>query len=119
MEKNQVLVDLLKRVAEEKHAAPAQIALAWVLARRPYIVPIPARPSSTPRREYRYSGRQAYQGGPLEIDQTAAHIEMKRTHLAAVGGADCTALKLEAPNQQRGRCCATLVCLLRTELSSV
>ncbi len=41
MEKNQALVDLLKRVADEKDATPAQIALAWLLAQRPYIVPIP------------------------------------------------------------------------------
>src|SRR4051794_37227797 len=41
MEKNQAFVDLLKRVAAEKGATPAQIALAWLLAQRPYIVPIP------------------------------------------------------------------------------
>src|SRR5213075_3101363 len=41
MEKNQALVDLLKRVASDKAATPAQIALAWILAQRPYIVPIP------------------------------------------------------------------------------
>ncbi len=41
MEKNQALVDLLKRIAEEKHATPAQIALAWLLAQKPWIVPIP------------------------------------------------------------------------------
>jgi aryl-alcohol dehydrogenase-like predicted oxidoreductase len=41
MEKNQAFVDLLKRVAVEKGATPAQIALAWLLAQRPYIVPIP------------------------------------------------------------------------------
>ena len=41
MEKNQALVDLLKRVADEKGATPAQIALAWLLAQRPYIAPIP------------------------------------------------------------------------------
>jgi len=41
MEKNQAFVDLLKRVAEAKGATPAQIALAWLLAQRPYIVPIP------------------------------------------------------------------------------
>ena len=41
MEKNQALVDLLKRVADDKGATPAQIALAWLLAQRPYIVPIP------------------------------------------------------------------------------
>jgi aryl-alcohol dehydrogenase-like predicted oxidoreductase len=41
MEKNQAFVDLLKRVATDKGATPAQIALAWLLAQRPYIVPIP------------------------------------------------------------------------------
>jgi len=41
MEKNQALIDLLKRIAGEKKATPAQIALAWLLAQRPWIVPIP------------------------------------------------------------------------------
>ncbi|HEY4245441.1 MAG TPA: aldo/keto reductase [Lacunisphaera sp.] len=41
MEKNQALVDLLKRIGDEKKATPAQIALAWSLAQRPWIVPIP------------------------------------------------------------------------------
>lgn len=39
--KNEAFVDLLKQVAAEKEATPAQIALAWLLAKRPYIVPIP------------------------------------------------------------------------------
>jgi aryl-alcohol dehydrogenase-like predicted oxidoreductase len=38
---NMALVDLLKRIAEAKHATPAQIALAWLLAQKPWIVPIP------------------------------------------------------------------------------
>lgn len=38
---NQMLVELLKRVAADKGATPAQIALAWLLAQRPYIAPIP------------------------------------------------------------------------------
>lgn len=38
---NQALVDLLGRIAAEKKATPAQIALAWLLARKPWIVPIP------------------------------------------------------------------------------
>jgi aryl-alcohol dehydrogenase-like predicted oxidoreductase len=38
---NQQLVDLLRRIAERKSATPAQIALAWLLAQRPWIVPIP------------------------------------------------------------------------------
>jgi aryl-alcohol dehydrogenase-like predicted oxidoreductase len=41
MEKNQALIDLLKRIAGEKNATPAQIALAWLLAQKPWIVPIP------------------------------------------------------------------------------
>ena len=38
---NMALVDLLKRVAEMKRVTPAQIALAWLLAQKPWIVPIP------------------------------------------------------------------------------
>jgi aryl-alcohol dehydrogenase-like predicted oxidoreductase len=38
---NMVLVDLVKSVAERKKATPAQIALAWLLAQKPWIVPIP------------------------------------------------------------------------------
>ena len=38
---NQGLVELLGKIAEDKGATPAQIALAWLLAQRPRIVPIP------------------------------------------------------------------------------
>ncbi len=38
---NQALVDLLSRFGEERNATPAQIALAWLLAQKPWIVPIP------------------------------------------------------------------------------
>ena len=38
---NQTLVDLVTRFAEQKNATPAQIALAWVLAQKDWIVPIP------------------------------------------------------------------------------
>ncbi len=38
---NQVMVDLLNTIAQEKQATPAQIALAWLLAQKPWIVPIP------------------------------------------------------------------------------
>lgn len=38
---NQEVVDLVKRIAVEKSATPAQVALAWLLAQRPWIVPIP------------------------------------------------------------------------------
>jgi len=38
---NQALVDLLKGIATKRNATPAQIALAWLLAQKPWIVPIP------------------------------------------------------------------------------
>ena len=38
---NLAMVDLLGRIAAEKHATTAQVALAWILARKPWIVPIP------------------------------------------------------------------------------
>jgi aryl-alcohol dehydrogenase-like predicted oxidoreductase len=38
---NQALIDLLAEIAERKKATPAQIALAWLLAQKPWIVPIP------------------------------------------------------------------------------
>ena len=38
---NLALVDLLRKIAERKKATPAQIALAWLLAQKPWIVPIP------------------------------------------------------------------------------
>ena len=41
MAANQALVDLLKRIAVQKQATPAQIALAWLMAQKPWVVPIP------------------------------------------------------------------------------
>jgi len=41
MKANQALIDLLGKIATEKNATPAQIALAWLLAQKPWIVPIP------------------------------------------------------------------------------
>jgi aryl-alcohol dehydrogenase-like predicted oxidoreductase len=35
------IVDLIRRFAEKKHATPAQISLTWLLAQKPFIVPIP------------------------------------------------------------------------------
>jgi aryl-alcohol dehydrogenase-like predicted oxidoreductase len=38
---NQAVVDLIGQFAKKKNAAPAQIALAWILAQKPWMVPIP------------------------------------------------------------------------------
>jgi aryl-alcohol dehydrogenase-like predicted oxidoreductase len=49
---NQALVELLGRIAQEKQATPAQIALAWLLAQKPWIAPIPGT-TKLPRRKPR------------------------------------------------------------------
>lgn len=41
VERNRELLALLRRIAEEKNATPAQISLAWMLGKKPYLVPIP------------------------------------------------------------------------------
>jgi len=41
MKANHALVDLLESIATKKKATPAQIALAWLLAQKPWMVPIP------------------------------------------------------------------------------
>ena len=41
LQANQALVDLLGQIARDKGVTPAQIALAWLLAQKPWIVPIP------------------------------------------------------------------------------
>ncbi|MFE6073874.1 aldo/keto reductase [Paenibacillus sp. NPDC057886] len=51
LEANQVLVDLLKEKAEKIQATPAQIALAWLLAQKPWIVPIPGTRKSSRLKE--------------------------------------------------------------------
>ncbi len=76
MEKNQAFVDLLKRVADEKEATPAQIALAWLLAQRPYIVPIPG--TTKLRRLEENIGAAAIrltEADLREIDEGASRIE--------------------------------------------
>ena len=58
---NHALVDLLGKIAERKKATPAQIALAWLLAQKPWIVPIPGTTKlSSPRRKYRSSCRRTF-----------------------------------------------------------
>jgi aryl-alcohol dehydrogenase-like predicted oxidoreductase len=68
MQANQALVDLLGRIATRKNATPAQIALAWLLAQRPWIVPIPG----TKRRER------------LEENLGAADVDLTKDDLAEI-----------------------------------
>ena len=78
MEKNQALVDLLKRIAEEKKATPAQIALAWLLAQKPWIVPIPGTTKLHRLDENIAAAEVELTAGDLEeIDRAAAEIQVE------------------------------------------
>ena len=77
---NQALVDLLKEMAARKKATPAQIALAWLLAQRPWIVPIPGT-TKLPRLEENL-GAASIELTPedlRDIDTSAAQIEIEGT----------------------------------------
>jgi aryl-alcohol dehydrogenase-like predicted oxidoreductase len=75
---NQALVDLLGRIAARKNATPAQVALAWLLAQKPWIVPIPGT-----RRVERLDENLAAATIELtaddlgEIDSAAAQIQVQ------------------------------------------
>jgi len=74
---NQAVVDLVGRIAAKKQATPAQIALAWVLARKPWIVPIPG--TTKVHRLDENLGGEAVELTPddlREIDRAAAGISV-------------------------------------------
>ena len=50
-DQNRALLELLRDLAEEKHATPAQISLGWMLCKKPYIVPIPGSRKAERMRE--------------------------------------------------------------------
>jgi aryl-alcohol dehydrogenase-like predicted oxidoreductase len=75
---NMVLVDLVKAVAERKGATPAQVALAWLLAQKPWIVPIPG--TTKPHR--------------LEENLGAVNVELTENDLKQIDEAS-SRLKLE------------------------
>ena len=57
---NQALVDLVGAHRDAKQATPAQVALAWLLAQKPWIVPIPGTTKlATPRGEHRRRRRSS------------------------------------------------------------
>ena len=75
---NQALVDLLGRIAERKKATPAQIALAWLLAQKPWIVPIPG--TTKLHRLEENIGAVAIELTPddlREIDQAASRVTVQ------------------------------------------
>jgi aryl-alcohol dehydrogenase-like predicted oxidoreductase len=76
---NRVVIDLLERIAAQKKATPAQIALAWLLAQKPWIVPIPGS---------RKLERLDENNGAVNIELTAndlADIRNAMSQIAVVG----------------------------------
>lgn len=71
MEKNRELLALLQKTAKEKEASPAQISLAWMICKKPWIVPIPGT---------RKLNR-------LEENAAAADIELSTAEVAALDAA--------------------------------
>ena len=65
IERNRELLELLKNTAEEKKATPAQISLAWMLCKKPYIVPIPGT---------RKPERLTENLGAAEVELSAAEV---------------------------------------------
>jgi aryl-alcohol dehydrogenase-like predicted oxidoreductase len=75
---NQALVDLVAVVAKRKRATPAQIALAWVLAQKPWIVPIPGTTKLTRLDENLAAANVELTADDLrEIDAAASRIEVQ------------------------------------------
>jgi len=79
---NMAIVDLLKQIAERKHATPAQIALAWLLARKPWIVPIPGtRKLERLDENIGAASVELTDGDRREIDEAASKITVQGARL--------------------------------------
>jgi len=75
---NMAMVDLLARIGGQKNATPAQIALAWVLAQKPWIVPIPGTTKLHRLEENLGAAAVELTADDLrEIDSAAAQIEVQ------------------------------------------
>jgi len=76
IDRNLAFVELLKRVAAKKGATPAQTALAWLLAQRPYVVPIPGT-TKLPRLEENIGAAdlELMSDDLREINEGASHIQ--------------------------------------------
>ncbi len=79
---NQALVDLLGKVAEQKRATPAQIALAWLLAQKRWIVPIPGtRKLNRLEENIRSAAVELTSEDLREIEDAAAKIQVQGARL--------------------------------------
>lgn len=81
---NQAIVDILAKIAERKKATPAQIALSWLLAQKPWIVPIPGTRKIQRLEENIGAASVELTSSDLrEIENAAAKIEVQGARYAA------------------------------------
>jgi aryl-alcohol dehydrogenase-like predicted oxidoreductase len=78
MKANHAVVELLNAIAKRKNATPAQIALAWLLAQKPWIVPIPGTTKLTRLEENMGAVAVELTPGDLsEIDRASSSISIE------------------------------------------
>ena len=107
---NQALVDLLGEIAERKKATPAQIALAWLLAQKPWIVPIPG--TTKLHRLEENLGAAAIELTPDDLDQirrAVSGIQVEGGPLSATAGGDDRPLGPLRPAEPRLSCLRTRI----------
>lgn len=79
---NVELVKLVKQWAERKHAAPGQIALAWLMAQKPWIVPIPGTTQMAHMIENTGANSVAFTSAELnELDASVSSIQIQGERL--------------------------------------
>src|SRR5205814_3444277 len=79
---NQALVDLLREIAARTQATPAQIAIAWLLAQKPWIVPIPGTKNRSRLEENLGAANVHLTAGDLrDIEEAASRIPVKGERL--------------------------------------
>lgn len=82
LSRNLALVELLKRWAEQKQATPAQIALAWLMAQKPWIVPIPGTTQMVHMLENIDAAKVQFTNGDLaELNRAVAAIQIQGVRL--------------------------------------
>ena len=78
-EKNRALLNLLELMAERKHATPAQVSMAWMLCKKPYIVPIPGTRKLERMRENAGAAEVELSAGEVEaLDRTLDGMELSQ-----------------------------------------
>jgi aryl-alcohol dehydrogenase-like predicted oxidoreductase len=81
MDANQNLLNVIRALADSKSATPAQIALAWVLAQKPWIVPIPGTTKRERLRENLGASEKRLSDGELrDLNAALARITVDETH---------------------------------------